>query len=154
VVGTSIQPKVFAYLASLEWLRAQRNLAITGPNGTGKSHTLVGLGIAAIQAGHKVRYFTAADLVEALYHGLADNTVGKIAESLLRVDLIILDLSRPCNYADPAAAWLVFCNPLDDGQRQCPGCGSDGIYRDTVIRTVTDVPMVGHPLGRRAREPR
>ena len=44
-----------------------------------------------IHAGHKVRYFTAADLVETLYRGLADNTVGKIIESLLRVDLIILD---------------------------------------------------------------
>jgi hypothetical protein len=59
--------------------------------GTGKSHTLIGLGIAAIHAGHKARYFTAADLVETLYRGLADNTVGKIIESLLRVDLIILD---------------------------------------------------------------
>ena len=59
--------------------------------GTGKSHTLIGLGIAAIHAGHKVRYFTAADLVETLYRGLADNTVGKIIESLLRVDVIILD---------------------------------------------------------------
>src|SRR5277367_3409268 len=66
-------------------------LAIIGPAGTGKSHTLIGLGIATIHAGHKARYFTAADLVETLYRGLADNTVGKIIESLLRVDLIILD---------------------------------------------------------------
>ncbi len=29
--------------------------------------------------------------METLYRGLADNTVGKIIESLLRVDLIILD---------------------------------------------------------------
>ncbi|MET7767898.1 ATP-binding protein [Nocardia sp. NPDC005366] len=40
---------------------------------------------------HKVRYFTAADLVETSYRGLADNAVGKIIESLLRVDLIIVD---------------------------------------------------------------
>jgi len=91
VAGSSIQPKVFDYLASLEWVRTQQNLAIIGPAGTGKSHTLIGLGVAAIHAGHKVRYFTAADLVETLYRGLADNTVGKIIESLLRVDLIILD---------------------------------------------------------------
>ena len=91
VAASSIQPKVFDYLSSLEWVRAQQNLAIIGPAGTGKSHTLIGLGIAAIHAGHKVRYFTAADLVETLYRGLADNTVGKIIESLLRVDLIILD---------------------------------------------------------------
>jgi DNA replication protein DnaC len=91
VAASSIQPKVFDYLSSLEWVRTQQNLAIIGPAGTGKSHTLIGLGIAAIHAGHKVRYFTAADLVETLYRGLADNTVGKIIESLLRVDLIILD---------------------------------------------------------------
>jgi DNA replication protein DnaC len=100
VASSSIQPKVFDYLSSLEWIRTQQNLAIVGPAGTGKSHTLIGLGVAAIHAGHKVRYFTAADLVETLYRGLADNTVGKIIESLLRVDLIILDLCRPCNYAE------------------------------------------------------
>ncbi|MDI9935266.1 IS21-like element helper ATPase IstB [Rhodococcus sp. IEGM 1351] len=91
VAASSIQPKVFDYLTSLEWVRAQSNLMIIGPAGTGKSHTLIGLGIAAIHAGHKVRYFTATDLVESLYRGLADNTVGKIIDSLLRVDLIILD---------------------------------------------------------------
>lgn len=37
-------------------------------------------------------------------------------------------------------ATVVFCTLLDDGQRGCPGCGDQGVYRDTVIRTVTDVP--------------
>ena len=44
-----------------------------------------------MQAGFKVRYFTAADLIEVLYRGLADNTVGKIIDTLLRADLVILD---------------------------------------------------------------
>ena len=44
-----------------------------------------------MQAGHKVRYFTAADLAETLYRGLADNSVGKIIDTLLRNDLIIID---------------------------------------------------------------
>jgi transposase len=51
-------------------------------------------------------------------------------------------------------ATVVFCELLDDGQRHCPGCGSEGIYRDTVIRRVTDVPVVGHPLRLRVRVPR
>ncbi|MDV6264926.1 ATP-binding protein [Rhodococcoides yunnanense] len=58
--------------------------------GTGKSHTLIGLEVAAVDAGHKVRHSTAADLFETLHRGLADYTVGKIVESLLRVDLIIV----------------------------------------------------------------
>ena len=52
---------------------------------------LIGCGHAAVAAGFKVRYFTAADLIEALYRGLADNTVGKIIDTLLRADLIIVD---------------------------------------------------------------
>ena len=52
---------------------------------------LVGLGVTAVEAGHKVRYFTAAELVETLYRALADNSVGKVIETLLRNDLIICD---------------------------------------------------------------
>ena len=34
--------------------------------------------------GMKVRYIVAADLIETLYRGLADNTVGKVIGGLLR----------------------------------------------------------------------
>jgi DNA replication protein DnaC len=91
VSASSIPQATIDYLSSLEWVRAQHNLAIIGPPGTGKSHVLIGLGHAAIHAGHKVRYFTAADLIEVLYRGLADNTVGKIIDTLLRADLTIID---------------------------------------------------------------
>jgi DNA replication protein DnaC len=91
VAASSITQPTFDYLLNLEWVRAQANLAIIGPPGTGKSHTLIGLGIAAVHAGHRVRYFTAVDLVDTLYRGLADNTVGKIIDTLLRADLIICD---------------------------------------------------------------
>jgi transposase len=49
---------------------------------------------------------------------------------------------------------VVYCSLLDDGQTHCPGCGTEGIYRDTVIRKVTDVPVVGHPLRLQVRVPR
>ncbi len=42
-------------------------------------------------AGHKVRFFQADQLIEALYRGLADNTVGKLIERLLRHDFIVID---------------------------------------------------------------
>jgi len=88
---SSIPAPTLVYLASLEWITAQENLCLVGPAGTGKSHVLVALGIAAVQAGHRVRYFTAADLVDTLYRGLADNSVGRVIDSLLRNDLIIID---------------------------------------------------------------
>src|SRR6476646_10039462 len=91
VAASSIPPATFDYLASLEWIRAAENTCLIGPAGTGKSHLLVALGVAAVHAGHRVRYFTAADLVETLYRGLADNSVGRVIDTLLRNDLIILD---------------------------------------------------------------
>ena len=87
----SIPGPTLDYLATLEWITATENLCLVGPAGTGKSHVLVALGVAAVQAGHKVRYFTAADLAETLYRGLADNSVGRVIENLLRNDLLLID---------------------------------------------------------------
>ena len=88
---SSIPPPTLDYLAALEWIDAHENLCLVGPAGTGKSHLLVALGVAAVQAGHRVRYFTAAELVETLYRALADNSVGKVIDTLLRNELIIID---------------------------------------------------------------
>lgn len=88
---SSVPRATYDYLASLEWIRATENVCLVGPAGTGKSHLLIALGHAAVDAGHRVRYLSAADLVEALYRGLADNSVGKQIATLLRNDLVIVD---------------------------------------------------------------
>jgi DNA replication protein DnaC len=91
VAQSSVPQATFDYICSLEWIRAKENLALIGPAGTGKSHVLVAAGHAAVKEGLRVRYLTAAELVETLYRGLADNSVGRIIDSLLRFDLIICD---------------------------------------------------------------
>jgi DNA replication protein DnaC len=91
-VGAGSVPRAtFDYLASLEWIGAHENLVLVGPAGTGKSHLLVALGSAAVESGLRVRYFAAVDLVETLYRGMADNSVGRVIEGLLRNDLIVVD---------------------------------------------------------------
>jgi DNA replication protein DnaC len=89
--ASSIVMATFNYVASLEWIRARENLLLVGPAGTGKSHVLVGTGRRAVEYGLRVRYATAADLIEQLYRGLADNTVGRIISGLLRNDVILID---------------------------------------------------------------
>jgi hypothetical protein len=42
--------------------------------------------------GRRVRYFTAAGLVETLYRGLAGDSVGRVMENILRAGLVIIDL--------------------------------------------------------------
>lgn len=91
VAESAVPQATYEYLASLEWIRAKENLVLVGPAGTGKSHLLVALGHAAVGSGLRVRYFAAVDLVEDLYRGLADNSVGRILDQLLHADLVICD---------------------------------------------------------------
>jgi DNA replication protein DnaC len=123
VAASSIPRATFDYLASLEWIRAAENLCMIGPAGTGKSHTLIALGIAAVGAGHRVRYFTAADLVETLYRGLADNSVGKVIDTLLRNDLVLVD---ELGFAplDDTGAQLLFRFVAAAYERRSLGIGS------------------------------
>jgi DNA replication protein DnaC len=123
VAASSIPRATFDYLASLEWIGAHENLCLVGPAGTGKSHTLIALGVAAVQAGHRVRYFTAADLVEALYRGLADNSVGRGIDTLLRADLVIVD---ELGFAplDDTGAQLLFRFVAAAYERRALGIGS------------------------------
>jgi len=123
VTASSIPTATFDYLASLEWIRGAENACFIGPAGTGKSHMLVALGVAAVHAGHKVRYFTAADLVETLYRALADNSVGRVIETLLRNDLIICD---ELGFAplDDTGAQLLFRFVAAAYERRALGIGS------------------------------
>ena len=121
--SSTIPAATFDYLASLEWIAAAENACLIGPAGTGKSHVLVALGVAAVQAGHRVRYFTAAELVETLYRALADNSVGRVIDTLLRHDLIICD---ELGFAplDDTGAQLLFRFVAAAYERRSLGVGS------------------------------
>jgi len=123
VAASSIPRATFDYLAFLEWIRAAENCCLIGPAGTGKSHVLVALGVAAVQAGHRVRYVTAAELVATLYRALADNSVGRVIETLLRNDLVLVD---ELGFAplDDTGAQLLFWFVAAAYQRRALGIGS------------------------------
>jgi DNA replication protein DnaC len=90
--ASTVSRDTFEYLSSLEWIATHRNVALVGPPGTGKSHLSVALGRAAVDAGFRVRFFRADLLVEVLYRGLADNSVGRVIDGVLRrSDLVIID---------------------------------------------------------------
>lgn len=74
---------------------AAESMCLIGPAGTGKSHMLLALGEAAVVAGYRVKYFTAADLVDTLCRGLADHSVGRVITNLLRNDVVLVDELSP-----------------------------------------------------------
>jgi DNA replication protein DnaC len=54
----TIQPAHLATLASGAYLKAGEPVVLMGDSGTGKTHLLIGLGLAACEEGHRVRYVT------------------------------------------------------------------------------------------------
>ena len=89
---SSVPAATLAYLASLEWItRPPRTSAWSARPAPARATCSSRSAVAAVQAGHKVRYFTAAELAETLYRGLADNSVGRVIDTLLRNDLILID---------------------------------------------------------------
>ncbi len=58
----SVDPKLIADLGTLRFIEDATNVLLIGPPGVGKTMLAVGLGHAAVTAGMRVHYTTAADL--------------------------------------------------------------------------------------------
>jgi DNA replication protein DnaC len=84
-------PALVHTLAKGAWIRAGQPVCLIGDSGTGKSHLLIGLGTAAAEAGFKVRYVTAAALVNELVEAADDKHLSKTIARYGRVDLLCLD---------------------------------------------------------------
>jgi DNA replication protein DnaC len=78
-------------LAKGAWVAAGQPCCLIGDSGTGKSHLLIGLGTAAAEAGYRVRYVTAAALVNELAEAADDKTLSRTIARYGRVDLLCLD---------------------------------------------------------------
>src|SRR6202035_1296162 len=62
----SLNKALVLELTRCEWIDRRQNFLALGPSGTGKTHTALGLGLAACQKGYSVAFTTAAALVHEL----------------------------------------------------------------------------------------
>ncbi len=87
----TIEPAVIATLATNNYIRSGDPVVLLGDSGTGKSHLLIGLGLAACEAGLRARYITAAQLANELAEAADERRLSRIVARYGRLDLLCLD---------------------------------------------------------------
>lgn len=73
------------------FLADHTNVIMVGGTGSGKSHLAVAIARQSIRNGGKARFFNVLDLVNQLEQEKLDSRGGKLADHLVRHDLVILD---------------------------------------------------------------
>jgi DNA replication protein DnaC len=78
-------------LAQGGYLDKRENLILMGNSGTGKTHLATALGLIACQQGRKVRFFTAAGLINQLTEAQASLRLSYLERGLAQMDVLIID---------------------------------------------------------------
>ena len=74
-----------------EWLDQRFNCCFIGNAGTGKTHLATALGLAACRQGRRVRFFTAATLVQRLEDAQKQYQLDRFLGQLDKLELLICD---------------------------------------------------------------
>jgi DNA replication protein DnaC len=87
-----VDRKLVTTLATTAFTEGAHNVVLVGGPGTGKTHLATAIGVAGITRQDKrVRFYSTVDLVNALEQEKAQGKAGRIATSLLRLGLVVLD---------------------------------------------------------------
>ena len=78
-------------LSRCEWIEHKSNLCCVGNSGTGKTHLAVALGQAACRAGKRVKFYTAAALVNQLEEAQKNYRLERMLAMLGKTELLIVD---------------------------------------------------------------
>jgi len=89
--GTPINETLVRDLLGGNFLAHQRNVVLVGGTGTGKTHIAIAIARACIRDGARGRFFNVVDLVNKLEAEARAGRQGRMADSLCRMDFVVLD---------------------------------------------------------------
>ncbi len=78
-------------LARCEFIAKKSNIVFLGPPGVGKTHLSIGIAREACRRGHRVRFFTAAGLVNIYLEAREERKLLRLEANIRRSDLILID---------------------------------------------------------------
>ena len=124
-----VNPATIATLAAGAFIDAGDLLCLIGDSGTGKSHLLIGAGIAACESGRRVRYVTCAALVNELAEAADDRVLSRTVARYGRLDLLCLD-ELGYVHLDPKGAELLFQVITEREERASIACASNASFSE------------------------
>ncbi len=96
----SVDKKLIDELGTLRFVEDATNVLFIGPPGVGKTMLAVGLGHAAVAAGMRVHYTTAADLAARCHRAALEGRWATTMRFYASPRLLIVDLCRHRDYPD------------------------------------------------------
>ncbi len=78
-------------IATGTFLESKRNAIFIGGTGTGKTHLVIAVAAAVVRSHARGRFYNLVDLVNQLEQEKASGKGGRLAEKLLRYDLVVID---------------------------------------------------------------
>lgn len=97
------------HLATGEFIANRESVILLGNSGTGKTHVAIGLGLAAIAAGYRVRFILVVDLIQELLQAERELRLPKYLKGWQKVDLVIADELGYINLGPGAPLLFQFC---------------------------------------------
>ena len=100
-------------LARGEYIQQKQSLIFIGNPGLGKTHLATGLAAAACHAGRRVRFWTAAGLVNELLQAQDEHRLHRFISASLKLDLVVLDELGFIPFSQNGSqALFTFCSEL------------------------------------------
>ena len=87
----SLDPKVIADLADLEFVREGKPILLLGRPGCGKSHLAIALGIKAVEAGYRGYFTGATEMTKALVTAWADGSFNQKIRTYSAPSVLVID---------------------------------------------------------------